>query len=323
MIFLFFFAYILYVVCIFFNLSYIYPWQIKDTLNLTDVPTSKFSMEQRKKMYDKCSVKSHFLTYHYQELFSSTRESLKKNKVAVSKLVDHLECLGWFKPTYKDTGLPPLRHQIPKLRGAESTDVVMSVVNNYCSFFNYHMIEHIINKLGMQQDKTNLDKYKEHFKSYADNYVIECPLEVGEMIREGQANMCVTLDDSFDNCTLSHINMFKSNLREILDLKSDIELYLYYINLGSIKLTFQLSILIQKAIFPLSSKQEEALKGLGVVQLSSGDYQFPKHDNEVIPQACVHLLLLIEVGLLYVTNPLRMCKRVTVVCLSVNTRLLE
>ena len=243
-------------------------------------------------MYDKCSDKSHFLTYRFQELFSSTKESLKKKKVTVSKLVDHLECLGWFKPTYKDTGLLPLRHQMPKLRGAKSTDFVMSVVSNYCSFFNYHMIEHIINKLGTPQDKTNLDEYEKHFKSYADNYVIECPLEVGEMIRKGQAKMYVTLDDSFDNCTLSHLNEFKSNLRKILNLKSDIELYLYYINLGSIKLTFQISILIQKAIFPLSSEQEEALKGLGVVQLSSGDYQFPRHDNKVIPQACVHLAIL-------------------------------
>ena len=276
-----------YVICIFFNLSYIYTWQIKGTLNLTDLPTSKFSMEQRMKMYDKCSVKSHFLTYRFQKLFSSTRKSLKEEKVAVSELVNCLECLGWFKPTYKDTGLPPLRHQIPKLRGAESTDDVMSVVNNYCSFFNYHMIEHVINELGTRQDKTNLDEYKEHFKSYADNYVIKCPLEVGEMIMEGHADMYVTLDDSFNNCSLSHINVFKSDLRTILEIESHIELYLYYINLGSIKLTFQISILIQKAIFPLSSEQEEALKGLGVVQLSSGGYQFPRHDNEVIPQVCL------------------------------------
>ena len=231
------------------------------------------------------------MQFSFQKLFSSTRKSLTEENISVSELVYHLQCLGSIKPTYTDTGLPPLRHQLPGLANAKTIDAVMSVVKDYCSFFNYHMIEHIIDEFGTQQDKTNLAKYKEDFKSYADNCVIKCSMEVGEMISEGQAKMYVTLDDSFENCTLSHLNVFKSNLRKILNISSDIELYLFYINLGSIKLTFQISILIQKAIFPLSSKQEEDLNGLGVVQLSSGKYQFPRHDNAVIPQACVQLLL--------------------------------
>ena len=44
---------------------------------------------------------------------------------------------------------------------------------------------------------------------------------------------------------------------------------------------FQLPHSVQQAIFPLSSEQEEALSGLGVVQLSCGDYQFTRHENEV------------------------------------------
>ena len=263
---------------------------IKGTLNLTDLPNSKFSMEQIKKMNEKCCGESHVMLFRFQKLFSSTRKSLTEEKISVSELVYHLQCLGPIKPTYTDTGLPPLRHQLPGLANARNIDAVMSVVKDYCSFFNYHMIEHIIDEFGTRQDKTNLAEYKEQFKSYADNCVIKCPMEVGEMISEGQAKMYVTLDDSFDNCNLSHLNVFKSELRKILNLSSDIELSLLYIKQGSIKLTFQISILIQQAIFPLSSKQEEALSGLGVVQLSCGDYKFTRHDNAVIPQACVQIL---------------------------------
>ena len=236
---------------------------------------------EKERLYERLCSESEDMIYKFQELFSATRDSLRERKVPVIELIHHLECLGPVKPTYKDTGLPPLRHQLPGLGNAETVDAVMSVVKDYCSFFNYRMLEHIINEFGTQQDKVNLARYKEDFEAYAECRVFECPSEVGHMSEEGHANMFVTLDDSFDNCTLSHLNVFISNLRKTLNISSDVVLKLCRINPGSIKLTFQLPHFVQQAIFPLSSEQEAALAGLGVVQLSCGDYQFPRQEIKV------------------------------------------
>lgn len=221
------------------------------------------------------------MIYKFQKLFTATKKSLRDEKVSVAELVGHLECLGSIKPMYLDMGRKPLRCQLPGLANAETVDAVMSVVKDYCSFFNYHMLEHIIDEFGTKQDKENMASYKEDFTKYAECCITQCPSEVGKMCEEGSANLFVTLDDSFDNCAISHLNVFIGNLRKILKIPPNIVLRLCRINLGSIKLIFQLPLLVQQTIFPLSSEQEAELSSLGVVELSCGDYQFTSQQTEV------------------------------------------
>ena len=219
--------------------------------------------------------------YKFQKLFTATKKSLREEKVSVSELVGHLACLGFVKPTFKDTGKLPLRHQLPKLALSETVDDVMFVVKDYCSFFNYHMLEHIIDECGTPRDREKLAAYKKDFEEYAQCCIIEGSMEVGKMSEEGFSNMFVTLDDSFDNCTLSHLNEFKVKLRRVLNISSDVDLRLCRINCGSIKLIFQLPHSLLQDIFPLSPKQAASLAGLGVVELSCGNYQFTRQQNKV------------------------------------------
>ena len=177
-------------------------------------------------------------------------------------------------------------HQLPELRKTESVDKAMSVISSYCSFFNYRIVEEIINNLGTERDKTNLKNYQEEFRVYAQRHIFECPSELGEMSEIGHANMFVTLDATYESYTVSHLYAFVSNLQRVLKVPA-VSLRLCRIGPGSLKMIFQLPHSVQQAIFPLSSEQEEALSGLGVVQLSCGDYQFTRHENEVTPKACV------------------------------------
>ena len=244
-------------------------------------PSVNLSPEEKQRRYEIVSSKSQEMTYKFQKLFSSVRKSLWEKKVTVSELVKNLECLGSIKQTYKDLGSNPLRHQFPGLASAKSVEDVMSVVKDYCSFFNYQMIAHIIEEFGTPKDKDNLAAYKKDFEEYAQCCVIEGSMKVGEMSEEGFSNMFVTLDDSFDNCTLSHLNVFIADVRKALNISSDVDLRLCYINLGSVKLTFQLPLSLRQDIFPLSPEQEASLAALGVVELSCGDYQFTRQQNKV------------------------------------------
>ena len=129
----------------------------------------------------------------------------------VSKLVQHLECLGFIEPIFKDAGLSPFRHQLPKLANTKTVDDVMSIVKDYCSFFNYCMLAHIVDEFGTPQDKENLAAYKKDFEEYAQCCVIEGSMEVSKL-SEDSSNMFVTLDDSFDNCTVWHVDVFIADL---------------------------------------------------------------------------------------------------------------
>ena len=109
----------------------------------------------------------------------------------------------------------------------------------------------------------------------------ECPCEVGQLNEAGQSNILVTLDKSYDNCTVSSLKNFERELAEILNVSSDVVVILCRIAPGSLKLIFQILLEIQKTIFPLSREQEVALTELGVAQLSCGEYHFA-NDSEVL-----------------------------------------
>ena len=142
----------------------------------------------------------------------------------------------------------------------------MSVISRYCSFFNFRILEHIIEELGSAEDAANLSKYKAEFNEYAKRHVFQCPSEVGT-VTSGDAKMFVILDETFNKCSLSTLHLFCSNLREILNLSPGSGLKLCQIEPGSLKLTFQLPYSLLPDIFPLTEEQESALAKLGVTKL--------------------------------------------------------
>ena len=145
------------------------------------------------------------------------------------------------------------------------------------------MLEHIINKLGTEEDKLKLTQYKKDFAKYGERHIFECPAEVGKM-NEDHTNLFVTLDETFDKCNISHLCVLIHNLQEVLNI-SDISLQLKHILPGSVLLTFQMPTCLQIEIFPLSSTRKANLAALGIVQLSCGDYQFTLLDEKVkIPE---------------------------------------
>ena len=250
--------------------SYTFPF-----LNL-----KKMDEDGKERLHQRLFAESESMEYKFQELFKATRISLVERKIAVGELLKHLDCLGSIKPLYKGTTLPVLGCQLPELRKTASVDDAMSVISGYCSFFNFRIIECIVENLGTDQDKINLEKYSEEFSVYAQRHVFKCPAELGEIDEESHANMFVTLDATYDSYTASHLCSFVGNLQRVLKIPA-MSLRLCRIGPGSLKLVFQLPLSVQQTTFPLYSDQEAALGDVGVVLLSCGDYLFSQQTNEV------------------------------------------
>ena len=246
------------------------------------------SNEEKERLHQKLYAESEDMTYKFQKLFRATRRSLLAQKISVGELLKHLDCLGSAEPTFKGSSLPVLGCQLPDLRKTGDVDDVMAVISSYCSFFNYRIVEEIIDNLGTEEDKMNLAKYKEEFSEYAQRHVFECPSKLGQIKEVNHANMFVTLDAIYDNYTVSHLYAFVGNLLKVLNIPA-VTLQLCRITPGSMKLIFQLPHIVHKAIFPLTSQQEADLAVLGVMQLSCGDYLFTKFSNQVAIQCAIHL----------------------------------
>ena len=245
----------------------------KATFTFPCLDLTTLSKEEKQHLHQRLYTQSMDMTRKFQNLFSDTTESLKRQKVSVKTIICHLVGLGPVLPTYEDLELPPFRHRLSELRKAKTVDDAMVVIGDYCSFFSYHMIEQIINKLGTSDDKKNLAKYKEEFARYAERHVFECPSEVST-ISDGLVNMFVTLDQTFDGCTVRNLELFVDDLRKILNISSGVVFKLCHITPGSLKLTFQLSPSILCDIFPLADKQQSSLASLAITELSCEGYTY-------------------------------------------------
>ena len=235
------------------------------------------SKKDKERLEQRLYSESVSIMFKFQKLFSATVKSLKERNITVKELSNHIGCLHALKPAYKYSKRGYLGSELPK---AETVDDVMEIVREYSSFFNYNMIENIIDSLGGEQDRKNLIIYLEEFAEYAKRKVFECPRELGTMNEDGCANVFVTLDESYDDCTLSSLDHFKYVLQAILDIPPDVVMTLCRLEPGSLRLTFQISLFIQQSIFPLSDDQEATLTKRGVMQLGCGNYQFTKRVHE-------------------------------------------
>ena len=55
---------------------------------------------------------------------------------------------------------------------------MLFIIRDYFSFFNYHVIALIVDGLGTDQDKVELQNYEKEFDEYSKCKVYECPPEL-------------------------------------------------------------------------------------------------------------------------------------------------
>ena len=230
--------------------------------------------QQLQELQEKLQLESEEIMIQFQELVSATIESLIRRNVPPTKLFSHVMTLGAFGPVFKEPQVPLFCHRFKELKTANTIDDTFQVLNDYFSFFNYQLIEHIINKFGTEDDKANLQKYKEDFNRYAKRRIFECLPEFGPVSDADHADIFVKLDSQYDNYKVAQIKRFRQKLSGILYVSSQGILRLCRVDKGCLQLMFQVPTFVQQVIFPLSREQEKALVAVNVIKLTCGEYQF-------------------------------------------------
>ena len=210
----------------------------------------------------------------FQELVSATIESLIRRNVSRDRLVSHVMTLGAFDPVLKEPQLPVFRYCFKELKTASTIYEIFMILNDYFSFFNCQVIEHIIKSLGTEEDKAELQRYKKDFNQYAKRRIFECLPEFGPVSDADHADIFVKVDSQYENYTVAEIEEFRYVLSEILRVSSQGILRLCRVDKGCFQLMFQVPSLVQHRIFPLSTEQERALAAVAVIRLTCGEYHF-------------------------------------------------
>ena len=250
------------------------PTPIPSASSFPYLDLSGLSHEQQQELRGRLRFESQQIIIRFQKLVSATIKSFKRRCVPLDDLVSHVMTLGAFDPVFKEPQEPLFHHYFKELKAADTIPKVFLVLNDYFSFFNYHIIEHIIEELGTEEDKTELKKYKNDFKQYIKRRIFECLPEFGPISDADHADIFVKVDSRYENYTVEQIEDFRHQLSEILGVSPQGILRLCRVDKGCFQLMFQVPTFVKQEIFPLSGEQEESLAAMGVIRLTCGEYQF-------------------------------------------------
>ncbi len=221
---------------------------------------------------------SNELALKFTKVCRRLKLSLKKRN-ALKDLLDFIiDVPGGIEPIY-DTH-PTFHSEKSDLQECTSVDEVWKRICIYISFFNFTILEDIVDQLGTKKDKIILESYKKDFIKYAERRVYECPAEFGYQI-EGNPTIHVKLDSTYDECTLNQLAVFKKKLCGLLKVRMN-NLILYRVERGCYELKFQTTIHIKEKIFPLSTDQQTELGNLGVVWIQCDEYEYHTELNKVL-----------------------------------------
>lgn len=221
---------------------------------------------ERSQLEARLYSESNDMIFKFNELFGSTFISLKRRSIPVSDVVDQLVGLSQLPSVLKDSKHLTFRKQFSTLQSAKSIDDVKFVVIEYCSFFNYQILEHLIKKLGTDEDKKKLEEYEAAFNEYAQRKVYEMPSNVQHVSSDSPAIVYITLDDSFNDCAIQQLRLLQIKLCKVLHVSVG-ALQLCFVKLGSLILKFQVALFAQPPCTPLSSQQGASLRKLGVISI--------------------------------------------------------
>ena len=140
---------------------------------------SGLTHEQQQDLRGTLRFESQKIMLRFQELVSATIKSFQRRYVQPDELVLHVMALGAFDPVFKESQEPVFRFCFKELKAADTIPKVFLIHNDYFSFFNYHIIEHIIKTLGTEKDKARLQRYMEDFNQYTQRRIFECLPEFG------------------------------------------------------------------------------------------------------------------------------------------------
>ena len=209
----------------------------------------------------------------FQDLLSTIYESLRTQNIPVDRLATHLLSWGAFDPVYEGSQKPVFQAFSEKLQNAGSIEKVLFYIKDYFSFFNYHVIEHIVKKLGTEQDKAGLRNYKEELDRYSKRRVYECLPVFGPVSKTNHVDLVLKVDSLYEQFTLEAVKKFRYRLNGILGVSQGV-LRLCRVEEGCFQVMFQVPSFVQQKIFPLSSEQERGLVEEGVIKVTCGNYEF-------------------------------------------------
>ncbi len=200
-----------------------------------------------------------------RDLLDGRVKDLLNEKVDLWKVKDSVLSLGAFKNNIGVKLLGIRDNQ--KIEAATCVPEVFAILRSYTSFFNYQIIEILIEQYGTDKDRESLGQYVCKLKDFCKRSVFEIPSKVFHSESRLAANVLV-FKCTKDIKTLEDIKGTRDKFAKILDLQSS-ALQLKSIKEGCVELHFIISPTVADHIVPRLPSKKSYFKEIGISAIYS------------------------------------------------------
>ena len=225
--------------------------------------TSNLTEEEKQDLEDRLLEDTKSMICSYSCLVTSTNQSLQKQAVNPKDLAITILSLGLFQTS--ENQQPVLSNVGEKIRSASSIQDIFLDLMCFWSFFNYELLEHIIQVYGTTEDKEELRMYLNDLEKFCQRRIFEVPSHVygNESNKGNWAKFIVKLDDEIQK--LQDLRHVRRKIAKILGLQSA-TLYLCDLTRGCVEVVFMIPQLLAQEVFPLCDDQKNSLSTNHVVK---------------------------------------------------------
>ncbi len=218
----------------------------------------------------------------FSTLESSVLKSLTNRRVPVDTVSQLLQGIEAFLPPHAHT--PLLSHQLSTLKEANTHAQLVQFVSSLTSFFNYSLLDTLINKLGSESDKAKLEQYKTQFNEFSKRNMLECPSYYEPPSQSEFCELVLKVDENFSKLTVGQLAQFMDWFGGFLMIsrpsiqlvkvskKESCHVEMVYPQLSKeVELVCCLATVVREEVLPVSPEQEEMLKAGGILEIHCGE----------------------------------------------------
>ena len=149
------------------------------------------------------------------------------------------------------------------IQQAESVTKLFIVLRPHLSFFNYEIMEHLVEHHGSADDHKRLEEYLTAFNAFCQRSVFEVPPYVYSSRSRTDCKVFSVKCTERVATTLEGVQVIRGKIADVLGLRAS-SFQLCFILKGCMELRFLISTAVAEHIFPVSPAKQLALKEMGV-----------------------------------------------------------
>lgn len=168
-------------------------------------------------------------------------ESMTNQGVSSASLVLTLKSHCTVYPAGKSVNASIFKEHMKELSDAKDAKDVFSIIWNFVCYYNYELLQIIIDMHGTKEDKKNMEQYIQHFSDYCKKvpcveFHDKCD-PPSQRAKSRRTKVKFMLKIPIDSLKGEDIKRIQRNIAKILGIKSSV-LYLQQVERGSLIITF-------------------------------------------------------------------------------------